>query len=227
MTQIGVWGSAKACALRVARLGSDCAPVAGATNGAASSALIRLAATANNEAGEVYQLKNGCGQVVVRKRESDKLVDMGLTLDLATKDFELIELLTGATLLLNDDPTPKAIGFARRGVGELEPAYVSLEIWTQSIDDGGVCAVGGVNPGWFRVVYPRATFTLGDNTIENAVATVSMTGFATQNPSWGNGPWNDWPAVTGVPTTTPELVVLDEDGPPVLQSGYSTVPAQT
>lgn len=227
MTQIGVWGSAKACALRVARLGTDCAPVVGATNGVATSAIIRLAATANVEAGEVYQLKNGCGSIAVRSRESDKLTDMGLTLDLATRDFELIELLTGATLLLNAATPVKNIGIARRGVGATNPSFVSLEVWTQSIDDGGVCAVGGVNPGWFRVIYPRATFTLGDTTVENGVATVSLTGFGTQNPQWGNGPWNDYPATGTLPTTVAEAIILDAAGPPVLQNGYIAVPAQT
>lgn len=227
MTQIGVWGSAKACGLRVARLGADCAPVAGATNGVATSALIKLTAKANNEAGEVYQLKNGCGQVVVRSRESDKLTDMGIDLELATKDFELIELLTGASLILNSATPAKTIGFARRGVGLVGPSFVSLEIWTQSIDDGGVCAVGGVNPGWFRVIYPRATFALGDNTIENGVATVTLTGFGTQNPSWGNGPWNDYPGTGTLPATSPEAVVLDAAGPPTLQGGYIAVPVQT
>jgi len=167
----------------------------------ATSAIIKLNASPTVEAGETYQLKNGCGNIAVRKKEADKLTEMGISLELATKDFELIELLTGASLIVNAEATPKNIGFARRGIGLADPSAVSLEIWTTSIDESGACAAVGANPGWYRVIYPRAVFTLGDNTIENGVATVAMAGFGTNNPVWGNGPWNDYPGAGYIPTS--------------------------
>jgi len=221
---------------------------------------------------------------------------MAISLDLATRDFELIELLTGGQLLLNNanprttadgatttasptvtsatmaftagdiggtitgtgipaaatiisvnsptsavmsanatatasgvsitvTPVTTNVGIARRGIGLGNPPFVSLEIWTTSIDDAGVCSTGG-NPGWFRVIYPRATFTLGDSTFENGVAVVSLSGFGTQNPLWGNGPFNDYPASGTLPANTPEAILLDSAGPPALANGYTTVPAQ-
>jgi len=249
VTQIGVWGSAKACALRVARLAPDCAPATGASNGVATSAIIRLAATPNTESGEVYQLKDAAGKNLFYKKKPDRLLDMGLSLDLATRDFELIEMLTGSQLITDGDG--RNIGIARRGADLGDAPFISVEIWTSSIDGNSVCAevldtlgteageiltgengdlLGdpgvGINPGWFRVIYPKATFTLGDSTFENGVAIVSLSGFATQNPLWGNGPFNDYPGIgTGVlPGNSPEIILLDSIGPPALSDGYITVP---
>lgn len=227
MAQIGVFGSAKACALRVARLAADCTTPTGPTNGVATSAIIRLAASPTAEAGETYQLKNGCGNVAVRLREADKLTEMSISLDLATRDFELIELLTGAALIVNNAAVPQNIGFARRGIGTPAAGFVSLEVWSQSIDEGGACVAAASNPGWYRLIYPRCTFTLGDTTIENGVAVVSLTGFGTQNPMWLNGPWNDYPSPGTLPTNVAEATILQSGGPPALSNGYIAVPVQT
>ena len=153
-------------------------------------------------------------------RDLDKLKRMNLQMELCTRDLELLEILTGATLYTVDGTVS---GLARRGVGAADPDAVSLELWTKAISTSGACQVAGQS--WWRWVYPRAVFTLGDTALENGIATVQLTGFADPNPVWGNGPWNDWPATVFPDPDSPEHFVLDSDGPPTAVCGYTEVPA--
>jgi hypothetical protein len=193
-------------------------------NGVATAAIVRLASSPDYEAGQEYLMKNGCGDIIIYTKEADRLKRVGITLELATKDFELIEMLTGGTLIV--DGTGNNIGIARRGVGRGEPTYVSLEIWTTTIDANGPCTDLTGDPGYYRVIFPRCTFTVGESTYENGVHMVSLTGFGTNNPQWGNGPWNDFPGTGLLDPKTPEATVLDAVGPPTLMNGYIAVPVQ-
>lgn len=216
-------GSARVCALRVARLNSLCQIVPGANNGVVSTAIVRLASSPEYEAGDDFTQKNGCGDICLTVRTLDKLKRMNLTLDLCTRDMELIELLTGAQLYTEG---ADIIGVSRRGVGEDDPDPVSLELWTKAIPSGTTasCAAPGA-ASWWRWVYPRATFTLGDVTHENGIGMVTLSGYAEPNTWWGNGPWNDWPADELLDENSPEHFVLDSVGPPTAQCGYVTVPS--
>ncbi len=227
--QLACLASAKLCAIRVSRLGPDCAPVAGVNNAVVTSAVVKLIGTPQYDAGQEYTLKNGCGNTVVELREVDKLKSMNLDVELALRDMELIELMTGAQLYLNaDTPTPHVIGMSRRGVGAAAPASVSVEIWTRAISLTGDCTPGvSAVPQWWRIIYPKATFTLDTATFENSVGVITLKGFASANPQWGNGPFNDYPAATLLDPTTPEAYILDASGLPVTQCGYISVPVQT
>ena len=116
------------------------------------------------------------------------------------------------------------IGFARRGVGADDPDPVSLELWTRAIGTTGACSQDNAVAGWWRWVYPRVTFTLGDVTHENGIGVVQLKGFGDPNPNWGNGPFNDWPADEYFDPTAPEHFVLDVAGPPTTSGGYTDVP---
>lgn len=216
-------GSARVCALRVARLNSACQIVPGANNGAVSTAIVRLQSSPEYEAGDEFIQKNGCGDICLNIKTLDKLKRMTLQLELCTRDMELIELLTGASLYTDGSDI---VGLSRRGVGEDDPDPVSLELWTKAIapGSGGSCAVPG-SASWWRWVYPRATFTLGDVTHENGIGMVTLAGYAEPNTWWGNGPWNDWPADELLDENSPEHFILDSVGPPTAQCGYVTVPS--
>jgi hypothetical protein len=216
-------GSARVCALRVARLDSTCQIVKGANNAVASTAIVRLVSSPEYETGDEFIQKNGCGDICLYVKNADKLKRMNLTMELCTRDMELLELLTGASLYTD---ASEVIGLSRRGVGATDPDPVSLELWTKAIPSGtsGACADPDAGASWWRWVYPRATFTLGDVTHENGIGLVSLTGFADPNPYWVNGPFNDWPADEILDQESPEHFVLDSVGPPTGQCGYIAVP---
>lgn len=213
-------GSAKVCALRVARLADDCTALPGATNGAVSTAIVQLQATPEYDTGQEFIQKNGCGDICISLRDLDKLKRITLAMTLCTRDLELIEILTGASLITISG---EVSGLSRRGVGADDPARVSLELWTRAVDTAGACS--STNNRWWRWVYPSSTFTLGQTTLENGIATVQLAGFSEPNPVWGNGPWNDWPADSFPDPESPEHFVLDSDGPPTAVCGYTTVPS--
>ena len=230
----GLYGSIKAAVIRVARLDASCSPISGATNGAASKAVIMLQAQAEYETGEEFTQKNGLGDLMISVKDNDKLKRMNLTMELATRDFELLEIMTGATLLASGGTT---MGISRRGTSLTTPDPVSVEIWTKVATSSGSCVATGSGQ-WFRNVYPKVVWTLGDTDFGNSIATVKMTGVAEGNPNWGaNGPFNDW-AYTAIPSDTPEAWVLDSaySSPadvaanggvlPAALGGYLAVPAQ-
>jgi hypothetical protein len=215
------FSSAKLCLLRVARLDSNCGCVTGSTAGAVTSGIVRLDANPDMETGQEYLLKNGCGDICVNFRDCDRLKRINLQMELCTRDMELLEILTGGTIYTSDGTTT---GFSRRGIGSSCPNPVQLEIWTRAVDNTGTCTESGNPYAWWHIVYPKATFTLGDSTFENGVATVKLTGYSEANSQIGTGCWDDLPA--GLDETSPEFFFL-EDSSYVLPSatcGYVTVP---
>lgn len=209
--------------MRVTRLDSGCRIVKGANNAVSSTAIVRLVSSPQYETGDEFIQKNGCGDICLYVKNNDKLKRMSLTMDLCTRDMQLLEMLTGAALYTK---TGSVVGLSRRGVGAKDPDPVSLELWTKAIPAGqsGACAPNDSTPSWWRWVYPRATFTLGDVTHENGIGMVALTGYADPNPYWTNGPFNDWPADQILDQQSPEHFVLDSVGPPVAQCGYISVP---
>lgn len=215
-------GSARVCALRVSRLSSTCACVAGATNAVVSSAIVRLQASPEYETGDEFVQKNGCGDIVINIKDADRLKRINLTMELATRDMSLLELLTGGTVYTEGSDI---VGFARRGVGASAPDPVAMELWTKAVSSSGNCVTEAA--AWWRWTYPKATFTLGDVSHENGIGLVQLTGTAEANPNYGNGCFDDWPVTDEIDPTSPEHFVFDPDGPPTAQCGYIAVPVQT
>lgn len=216
--------SAQVCAIRVARLASNCTFVPGASSAVASSALIRIGSSPEYSPGEDFELKNGCGQLCVSLKNCDQLKRMNLTLELCTRDPALLELMTGAPVYTVGQDI---IGYSRRGIGATCPPSVSVEIWTKAVGIQNTCPtvvepVGYEEAQWWRVVWPKATFTLGDVTFANEIATVTLSGFAESNPNFASGPFQDIDLT--LDPTSPEHMFLDPDGPPTLGCGYTTTP---
>jgi len=223
-------GSAQVCAIRVSRLLPTCAFAEGPNQSAASSAIIRMNATPEYSAGDDFELKNGCGNLCVTLKVCDQLKRMNLDLELCLRDPTMIELLTGATTYTDGTDI---IGYSRRGIGKSCPDSVSVEIWTKAVTTQNSCppiiapAASYADAQWWRIVWPKATFTLGDVSFANEVATLKLTGFGEANPNFLNGPFNDVdPLILPLDPDSPEHMFLDQVGPPTLGCGYNTVPAQ-
>lgn len=224
-------GSAQVCKIRVARLDSTCATPAGPNNASISSGIIRVASTPEYSAGEDFEQKNGCGVICVLLKTCDQLKRVNLAMELCLRDPSMIELLTGATVYSITGATDTEImGFSRRGVGTACPDSVSVEIWTKAITTTSCPPiVAGTNYSeatWWRVIYPKATFTLGDMTFANEIATLQLSGYGEANPNFLDGPFNDVPAGITLDPTSPEHSFLDLVGPPAGDCAYVTVPAQ-
>lgn len=174
------------CALRIARLDADGAPLVGAGNMYVTHQMGRLSAGVELSAGDDFSEKNGCGVITVSLKDCDRLLRLNLGLSLQTPDPQLHELLVGGEVLMDG---ADVVGYAPPAVGEEAcPDGVSIEAWSKAIVDGHVA---DTNPYW-RWVFPRTFWQLGEKVLENGIMQHPLTGFAEQNANWGNGPNNDW-----------------------------------
>ena len=218
-------GSAQVCAIRVARLLPNCAHAPGTNNAAASSAIIRINSSPEYSAGEDFEMKNGCGQVCISSKIIDQIKRVNLSLELCTRDPALVELLSGASIITDGSDV---IGYSRRGIGAAAPAPVSIEIWTKAVSVNNTCSAPGVDgyaaARWWRVIWPKATFTLGDVSFANEIATLTLSGFGESNPNFYDGPLNDVPHTVTLDPNSPEHMFLDLVGPPTLACGYTAIP---
>jgi hypothetical protein len=215
--------SAQVCRLRAARL-ANCNFVTGVatTNAVVSSAVVRVSSTPDYEAGEDFFMKNGCGELCAVLKTCDQLKRLNVEIDMCLRDVRFLELTTGGRLIPGATPLVDPIGFARRAVGAACPNPSSIEVWSKAIDTSGDC--GATGQRWWRTVFPKATLTLADYELTNAVATVKLVGYVEPLPAWNRGPFNDWPDTAGLGDSEVEAFVLDTITPPAAACAYIAVP---
>jgi hypothetical protein len=87
----------------------------------------------------------------------------------------------------------------------------------------GVTIVIGRPGAYIRWAFPKVLFAPGVRTLEDAPMVSVFSGPGSENPSWGNGPNNDWPS--GAQSGRCAAWVRDA-ALPTVSCGYVTVPAQ-
>lgn len=211
-----------ACRLRVALLEDNGAPDAGAGNVAVSDSLIRIGYSVVVTEGASFEQKNGCGDICVQYQGEDRIKAVNLTIELCHLDFELIALMTGASLV--SEPGRTNIGTALPAVDADLSRRVSVEAWSlawdgdeQAIDD-----TGGSEPLYIRTIFPSTSWVEGDRTYEEGITRIPLTGRGRSNSQFGNGPGNDlpWGAYT-----TPKGEYLDDNALPAATCGTGTLVA--
>jgi hypothetical protein len=177
----------QACAIRVSRLESNGVPSPGADSLYVSDALTQLQVTPVISEGDEFEIKNACGEVCVNFKDCDRLKRLDLTLGFCYPDPELLELVAGGSLLTSGD----AVGYAYPELGATScPNGVSIELWARRIGTDGS---SDADFPWEWYVLPRTYWQHSTRTFENGPITVELTGFATENENWFDGPLNDWP----------------------------------
>ncbi len=221
------FGSLQVCRLRVAELATNGVPVAGADNGYVTDAVIKVDVSTEIEQGDELTLKNGCGSVCQTYKDSDRLKRLSLKMDLCQLDSELISLLVGGTVI---DSSGDTIGFALPSLDDDPSNGVCLELWTKAWDGSEQATPASLSnaAAYFHWVFPKATFTLGNITMENDVMTIPVEGFSNENSSLpAHGPYNDWPAAV---TAAGGIVTAGgwflDSSIPDAECGFITVPAQ-
>lgn len=223
-------GQRQACALRVTRLGSDCAPVTGADNAVVTTALVTMNLDPEIEEGTTYEPKNACDSILWTAEEQDKIKRYTGEGELGVWDYELIELMTDASLMVADAGSPwtssENFGIEMPGPTTASTPGVALEVWTkgQATGNEGPCGPAGTHPPYVRHVFPRVLIRPGGRTFENDVAMFTFSMKASANPQWGSGPWGDWHAASDLSGDTPYAQFWD-DALPATACGYIAVPA--
>lgn len=208
-----------ACVLRVTRLGADCAPLDGPSDGAILAAIATINMTQDVQEGIKYEPVDACGTLVYTAEDPDTIKRLNLTIELHKADFEGIELMTDAALVL--DAGGDTIGYSSPGPLTTHKNGVQLEVWTKTSGSQGQCSNDGT-PAYFRHIFPRVLLRPGDRTFEAAPASHSFSGYGNANPQWTDV-WADYPGVAGsFDIQSPHIQVLDPAGLPAAACGYVT-----
>lgn len=200
-------GELNACIVRAARLGSDCHPSGGADSGIVTAGLVTLTADPDVETGQVFEPKNGCGNIMYTYRQEDRIKRYNLSGEFIFFDYEMMALLFGGTTILGAAAgwaAGKVIGYADRLFSAAPRNGVYLEVITQVVTpDGGDCvqSTGVTLPAAIGHIFGKVRLIPGSRTFENDVARVAFTGIGENNNWLTNGPWNDYPGAGYIPNS--------------------------
>lgn len=185
----GCYQSLDLCAVRASVLNADGTRIGSNPNGSAYNlSPISLGRSPIVSTGESFEQRDGCGNICVSITDPDVTTGENLTLTLCQLDLELINILTGASVLLDG-------GGEVFGVEAPDPSVtqnpVEFHAWTKAYS--GSSQVASPRNYW-HWVWPKVQWNIGDWTIERGILSIVLTGRAAANANLGSGSFADLPA---------------------------------
>lgn len=174
--------------MRVTRTDGCGDPVLGPDSVVTSEGFISVGLTANQEEGETISVTNAAGNVCILDEPTPKFLNYGVTVAFCGVNPELINLMTGQPLVMND-AGDEAVGFGVDTTVDLTASGFALEVWSNV--PVGACE-GNVTAqyGYFLLPFLKGG-VLGDFSIENAAINFTLTGAVTKDGNeWGVGPYD-------------------------------------
>lgn len=175
-----------------------------------TSGFMELTLSPDIEDGEEILSKNGSGEICTHYRDQPRLKGYEVELKLCGVPMALVEMLTGSTLLTDDDGNVVG-GVSRESKRTSEPYSKGLELWSLNADKS--CSTANNNV-YIRWLLPKSTNweISGDLTFGLAELEVTLKGYAENNPEWV-------PSFPGADFPSWEDGVPDGVAPPVLPTG--------
>jgi hypothetical protein len=176
--------------MRVARLDATGTPITGANQAYIAKAPITVNLSPDFRDGVELESVNGCGSLCGFFKDQDQLKKYDVKFSLCDLDSELIEILTGVSVITSGGQT---IGHEFKRVSSCDPITlngVSLEFWSKR---WAQCAVPTGTELYWHWALPRAFLRIGEISMENDFMKVPIEGFLQENPNWGDGPFHDFP----------------------------------
>jgi hypothetical protein len=176
----------KVAAVRVTLLDScgrfeDTACSSISTNG-----IITIEQTANYEDRVEFYVKNGDGQFCVQRTDPQLLKWIDVTYTFCEVDPELVNFMTGQTVILSDADTPAAIGNSWK-TNDASLVNFAFEGWTRVAAQPD-CEQGEL---FGYVIFPwNVEGTMGDVTYENGAANFVVTARTQVGSAWDVGPYS-------------------------------------
>lgn len=181
---------------RITRLDATGAPDTSGTtpkNSIVTSALTHLNWTVNSQAGDQRVVVGGGDCICAQYRGQDKLLNLGLELEMCRLEAALMEMMLGTPLILGPLVAPATeapiIG-AQLGVTPSCGAVrtgVALEAWSTAWSGAGQLA----GTPFIRWVFPMTYWQIGNGSLQNDFLLPTLTGYTQDNPEWGTGPYAD------------------------------------
>jgi hypothetical protein len=194
MSESVCFGTINACMTRFTRLNADGSVADGPNNSYVSDALVDVTATLVKVDAVEKEVINGCGCPCLSYVTPARNKRFDVTLNLCTWDPQIVEMLTGADIILDgsDDPLGWWWAYAEQ-CSDFTPAAVAVEVWSER-RLGGAALAPGLYEQW---LFPGENFTIGDFTLGADFAVPSLVGTGFANTEWGEGPYGDAPESAG------------------------------
>lgn len=210
----------KVCAMRGVRLDDDGTILSGASSLYTVKPILLNYTPSTPERERLEQL-DGCGDQCLLYLGPPKATDsVALRMDLCHLDAEWIEMLAGGSIITD------AVGTGYDTIGYLAPTDdtvavdgVAIETWSYAWSGRQRALLGG-SPAFYRHVFPKTLWQVGEVSLSNGVNVVPMTGTGETNTGFGTGLAADaFPADVGESAYGWALV----DSMPDVECGYQTV----
>lgn len=180
------FGFLKARVMRVTRLDADGVPVVGLKSTVVSGGFVRVGMNMEYEDGQEFLVRNAWGEFCINEQDDPRLKRVTPTLDFCNVDPDLVEIVTGARLIMDGTD---AVGFA---LSEAAPTgRFALEAWSKVAGSGSEYVYWNLpNLGQGRVA--------GEIALAYETGTFSMSAVSQGAPDavWAAGAT---PATTGTP----------------------------
>ncbi len=176
-----------ACLVRITKVDSNGNVIAG-ENSYVSDKLISIGVNPNNEAGNNFAVRNGCGCKIASRKFPNTFNFWELTLQSAALEAEMQAFMLGAETIENGGDVVGLAFPSALSCAEQSP-LVAFEFWTENVVGSGLDAAYP----YFHWVFPATSWVLGDNTFEEGPAQPTLTGESSTNSNWGEGPYGDGP----------------------------------
>jgi hypothetical protein len=210
--------------------------VTGASATFTSTGLTTVAMAVNQEDRQDYFALNADAAPCITDTAPPILKWIDLTITFCAVDPQMITVLTGEPLVVDDSTVPVAVGW-RTSVGSVNTVNFGFEGWTR-IGGSGACAAGSTQYGYFLLPWVTEGI-LGDVTFENGAATFTVTARTQAGGNWGVGPYSviksnatatpgyPMPLLTPIGTKDHRHLQLTTLAPPLGVCGPQTLPAGT
>jgi hypothetical protein len=176
-----------ACLVRITRLDSNGNVIAG-SNSYVSDKPISIQVNPNNEPGNNFSVRNGCGCKIASRKNPDTFNFWEITFDAAAMEPVMQQFLLGATAI-TDTGVTVGVAFPSALDCEEQAPTVAFEFWAENVTGSGL---DGTYP-YFHWVFPSTTWVLGQNTFQEGPAQPQFVGNSQTNENWGEGPYGDGP----------------------------------
>lgn len=216
-------------AVRLTKLSTCGAPVAGACSTAVSEGFVKVELEADEADGEEIEQTLANGTRCYYRKTAKQLNGYKVNIEFCDVDPELFNIATGVSLVLDDALSPVAQGFAV-DADTYATANFALEIWTD-LADGGCLDASGRKWGYMLLPWLN-NGTVSPPTIENGSANFTINEALTKSGNqWGVGPYYIQTSRLGVPAglfspitaTTHYLLYKVNTAPPTGVCGCQTL----
>lgn len=173
--------------MRITKLDACGVPVTGSASIVTSTGFIAINATMNYEDASPIKVEGANGVLCINDPGCPQFSDIDLEMQFCGVDPDLLGLITGDPVVLNDaTPTPSSVGFRIRG-SDLCTTKFGLEVWS---DISGQTCTTTTQQYWYHLFPFVGNPVWGDFSIANDAVNFTVTGTTLAGSGWGVGPQN-------------------------------------